>query len=59
MGRFDALTHLEEAKDKQNAAEIPPAKKPDAPVPSIAKEKSTSLLANQQTTKSVNQQIPN
>jgi hypothetical protein len=56
MGRFDALTQLEEAKDKQNTSVIPPAKKPDAPVTPIAKEKYASLLANQQTSKEVNQQ---
>jgi hypothetical protein len=56
MGRFDALTQLEEAKDKQNAAEIPPSKKPAAPVMPTTKEKYTSLLANQQTSKGANQQ---
>jgi hypothetical protein len=56
MGRYDALTHLEEAKEKQNASEIPSTKKPAPPVTPVAKEKYTSLLANQQTSKEANQQ---
>jgi hypothetical protein len=56
MGRYDALTQLEDIIDKKNASEIPPAKKPTAPVSPVDKEKYAILLANQQTSKEVNQQ---
>jgi hypothetical protein len=54
MGRYDALTQLEDIKDKQNASETPPAKKPTTPVSPVDKEKYATLLANQQTSKEVN-----
>ena len=56
MGRFDALTQIQEAKDQQNTSEIPSAKKPVTPPAPVTSEKTASLLANQQASKEVNQQ---